>query len=191
VDLAEAAHDAREAVVEWCRERSALARLPLVLYMAWIGVRHLADTDYASWFAALNLGIHEAGHLLFGWQPWQFLTVAGGTLLQLAAPLASTWMFYRQPDYFAIAVCGGWLSTNLYGIATYAADAQALELPLVNVGGGEVDHDWAYMLEGVGLIEWDHTLAFLIRAFAFAVMWVSVAAAVAMLWWMARREASA
>jgi hypothetical protein len=187
VDFAEAVDGAREAVFEWCREHSALPRIPLVLYMAWIGVRHLADTDYASWFAALNLGIHEGGHLLFGWQPWQFLTVAGGTLLQLAAPLASAWMFCRQPDYFAVAVCGGWLSTNLYGIATYAADAQELDLPLVNVDGGEADHDWAYMLEAVGLIEWDHTLAFLIRVVAFAVMWSSVAAAVAMLRLMARR----
>ena len=188
MDLAEAADDAHDAVFEWCRERAALPRIPLALYMAWIGARHLADADYGSWFAALNLGIHEAGHLLFGWQPWQFLTAAGGTLLQLAPPIASAWMFCRQPDYFAMTVCGGWLSTNLYGIATYAADARELDLPLVSVGGGEADHDWAYMLEALGLLEWDHTLALLIRVVAFAVMWSSVAAAAAMLWLMARRD---
>lgn len=190
MDLAEAFADARDAVFEWCRERAALPRIPLVLYLAWVGVRHLADTDYGSWFAALNLGIHEGGHLLFSWQPFDFLTVAGGTLLQLAAPVASVWMFCRQPDYFAVAVCGGWLSTNLYAIATYVADAQELDLPLVSVGGGEADHDWAYMLEALGLLEWDHTLAFLIRVVAFAAMWSSLAAAAALLWLMARRGES-
>lgn len=176
-----------EAVSEWCEGRSWLARAPLVAWFAWIGVRHLADPHYDSLFGALNLGLHEAGHLLFSWFG-VFLTVAGGTLLQLAAPVLSAVMFRRQPDYFALPICGAWLATNLYGVATYLADARAMELPLVTVGGGEplVGHDWNYLLGTLGLLPLDAFLAGCVRLLAFVVLWGSLAAAVAMLVRMAR-----
>jgi hypothetical protein len=184
--FARLAGEAREAVSSWCEGRSAVLRAPLLLWLAWVGVQHLRDTDYQSLFFGLNLGIHEGGHLLFSWQPFEFLTVAGGTLLQLAVPVLSAMMFARQPDYFASAFCGGWLSMNLYNVATYMADARELDLPLVNVGGGEGDHDWNYMLAAVGLLEQDTRLAALVRVAAFLVMWGSVAAGAWMLWRMAR-----
>jgi len=177
--------DVRDAVEEWCRGRAWAPRLPLLLWMAYLGIRHLLDTDYSSILAGLNLGIHEAGHLLFGWLSWNWLTAAGGTILQLAAPLAAAWMFARQPDYFASAFGGTWLATNLYNVATYMADARELDLPLVNVGGGEADHDWNYMLSAVGLLEWDTRLAALVRIAAFLAAWSSVAAGGWMLWRMA------
>jgi hypothetical protein len=182
--------EALETVEEWCATRSPWARAPLLAWMAYVGVRHLFDTDYSSLLGGLNLGIHEGGHLLFSWLSWDFLTVAGGTLLQLAAPVASGWMFSRQPDYFAAAFCGSWLATNLYSIATYMADARELDLPLVNVGGGEGDHDWNYMLASVGLLQWDTVLAALVRVVAFLVAWGSVAAGAWMLWRMRRTPAS-
>jgi hypothetical protein len=174
-------------VSAWCAGRSFLLRAPLVAWFAWIGVRHLADPLYASLFGALNLGIHEAGHLLFSWFGI-FLTVLGGTLLQLAAPLLSGVMFRRQPDWFAVPICGAWLSTNLYGVATYMADARAMELPLVTVGGGEplVGHDWNYLLDAFGLLPYDTVLAGGVRLLAFVVMWGSLGAAVWMLVRMAR-----
>jgi hypothetical protein len=158
-----------------------------VLWLAYIGVRHLGDTDYASLFGAIDLGIHEAGHLLFS-AFGQFLSVAGGTLTQLAAPIISALLFVRQPDYFACAFCGGWLSMNLYNVATYMADARELDLPLVNVGGGEAAHDWNYLLSTLGLLDWDTRLAALVRVLAFLVMWSSIAAGAWMLWRMARRS---
>jgi len=36
-------------------------------------------------------------------------------------------MFFRQRDYFAIAFCLGWLSTNLVGVGFYMADANAMQ----------------------------------------------------------------
>src|SRR5207253_2494489 len=47
----------------------------------------------------------------------------------------------RQPDWFAVTFSGAWLATNLYGVATYVADAREMDLPLVTVGGGEPGHD--------------------------------------------------
>ncbi len=180
----------RESVREWCRGKWWAPRGPLLVWMAYVAARHFLDDDYTSILGALNLGIHEAGHLLFGWLSWDFLTAAGGTLLQLAAPLASAWMFTRQPDYFATAFCGTWLATNLYNVATYVADARAQDLPLVSVGGGEVSHDWSYMLGALHLLEWDTRLAGLVRLAAFLVAWSSVAAGARLLWEM-REQARA
>ncbi|MCK5832154.1 hypothetical protein KAH81_00630 [bacterium] len=109
---------------------------------------------FNSIFKGLNLGIHELGHYLF--LPFgHFLHMAGGTITQLAAPIVSVFLFYRQRDYFAIAVCFGWLSTNFYDIGVYVADARAQELPLVTPFGGEAMHDWFYLLNKLNLLSWD------------------------------------
>jgi hypothetical protein len=180
----------RERVEDWCAGRSGLVRAPLLLWLAYVAVRHVADPLYTSLFGSLNLGLHEGGHLLFGYLPGEFLAVAGGTLLQLAAPVLSAVMFLRQPDYFAVTVCGVWLSTNLYNVAAYMADARAQELPLVTVGDGEcvICHDWGYMLGQLGMLSLDTTLAGLVRLLAFLVMWSSLAAGGWMLWRMARKQ---
>jgi hypothetical protein len=183
--------EVRDEILDWCRERSAVARLPLLAWMSWIGFRHLADGDYQSWFKPLTLGIHEGGHLLFGWLGLDFLTVAGGTLLQLAAPAAAAFMFARQPDWFAVSVAGTWLADSVYDVALYMADARELDLPLVTVGDGEcfdVCHDWHYMLRETGLLAWDTTLAGLLRLGACALLWASVAAGAWMLWRMTRDD---
>jgi hypothetical protein len=178
-----------EEIDDWCAGRSWLARAPLVLWFAWIGIRHLADPLYESLFGALNLGLHEAGHLLFSWTGL-FLAVAGGTLLQLLAPLVSAVMFARQPDYFALPICGAWLATSLYNVATYLGDARAMELPLVTVGDAEaVIHDWNYLLGAMGLLRLDTFLAGGVRVVAFVLLWGSLALDVWMLVRMARAAA--
>ena len=180
-------------VRDWCEGRSAPVRTPLLLYMAYVGTRHLLDTDYGSLLAPLNLGIHEGGHLVFGWLGWRFLTVAAGTLAQLAAPVAAGVMFARQPDWFAACFSGTWLATNLYNVATYAADAREMDLPLVTVGDGEcldTCHDWNYMLQALHLLPLDTTIAALLRLLAFGVEWASVAAGAWMLLAMLRSRRS-
>ena len=178
----------QHAIQHWGRDRSWIPRAPLLLAMIYLSLRHLSDPDYSSLLGGLNLGIHEAGHLLFGLLPFEFLMVLGGTVLQLSAPALSAWMFLRQPDYFAVAFCGTWLATNLYSVATYVADAREMDLPLVTVGGGEARHDWNYLLGVTHLLAWDATLAALIRVAAFLVSWASVAAGAYVLWSMARSE---
>jgi len=176
-------------MVAWCEGRSWIWRAPLLLYLAYIGVRHLADPQYTSLFGGVNLGIHEAGHVVLSFAG-QWVMVLGGTLFQLAAPLVAAFLFLRQPDYFAVPVCGAWLSTNLYSVATYMADARALELPLVTLGaeGGDVEHDWNYLLHSVGLLNYDTTLAGFVRLLAFLLMWSAIAAGAWMCWQMARRR---
>jgi hypothetical protein len=95
----------------------------------------------------------------------QFICVAGGTFLQLFAPIASMVMFLKQRDYFAIAICFGWLSTNIMGVSVYMADAEEMVLPLVTVGNhnGIVTHDWRFLLSKFGLMSHCEELGWLTR----------------------------
>ncbi len=151
------------AAAAWATGRNPWARLGLLLGMTWVFWRHLRDTGYNSLLGGLNLGIHELGHVVFS--PFgQFLAIAGGTLLQCAAPIIAGVLFWRQRDYFAIAFALCWLGTNFFAIAPYAADAIVQELPLVSVGSGEPIHDWGYMLGRLGWMHHATTVGGLFRA---------------------------
>ena len=117
-----------EEAIEWCRGRNWIVRAPLLAYLVYVLVRHVSDPLYSSILGGLNLGIHELGHMVFSFLG-QTMMIAGGTIMQLAIPVFAVFNFYRQRDYFAIAVSFGWLSTNFFNIATYIADARRQELP--------------------------------------------------------------
>lgn len=173
----------------WCAGRCWWVRAPLILWLAVVLVRHLSDAEYQSLFKPLNLGIHELGHFVF--RPFgMFLSIAGGSLLQLLVPAGSLIMFYRQPDFFGIAVALGWLGTNWFDVAVYVGDARSQALPLVSVGGGEVIHDWHYLLQRCGLLNWDHTLQALCSAAGAGTLALAIAFGTWLLWRMARTPAS-
>ena len=48
-----------DAVTEASRGKVWWYRVPLLIPIAWIFSRHLADSEYGSIFAGLNLAIHE------------------------------------------------------------------------------------------------------------------------------------
>ena len=177
----------RDAARAWCAGRAWVVRAPLLAWVAWVGARQFLDPEYESVFGLLNLGIHELGHPLFGCGG-TFLGVAGGTVLQCAVPLGAMAMFRRQPDWFAIAICWGWLGTNCHGIARYCGDARAGRLQLFSPfgGGGHVVHDWEYLLETLGLLHWDGALAAAWRGAAHGCSAVALGAGGWLLWAMAR-----
>lgn len=154
--------DARESAAGRMWQPRAL----LLLICAFIFFRHLQDPLYGGIAKGLNLAIHEMGHVVFGFLGNDFLMIAGGTILQLAAPLVAFWMFHRQRDYFGIAIALCWLATNFFDVAAYAADARAQQLPLVSLGGGDPDHDWFVMLAETNLLNSDKTIAAVIRGLA-------------------------
>lgn len=175
----------RRDAAGWCQGRSWALRAPLLLWFGWILLRHWGDPSYQSLFKPLNLGLHELGHLLlspFG----EFATLAGGSLVQCAAPLVAVVMFRFQGDFFAIAVSFGWLSTNLFDVATYVGDARSKALQLVTPFGGHPIHDWNYLLSRLGLLEWDGTFAFLLRGAATFTMLFGLTAGAWLLWRMFR-----
>ena len=173
----------------WARRRNkawAVFYVALAVYMSYVLVRHLGDAEYQSWLKPLNLGIHEWGHFVFA--PFgEFIKMAGGTILQCLVPLLSILMFVKQRDYFGMLFCFGWLSTNLFGVATYVGDARSRQLPLVTPGGGEAVHDWHYLLGRLGILHWDHTLAFLTRTAATLSMALFLLATLWILYQMTRK----
>jgi hypothetical protein len=166
----------RGDAILWCQGRSWKVRVPVLLLLAYYGVLQAVNPQAWTLFAGINLPIHEGGHLLFRLLGWEFLHAAGGTLLQLFAPIASAWMFSRQRDYFAIAFCLGWLSTNLVGTGVYMADAEALQLPLVTAeGGGVAQHDWEYLFSTLGLLRRCEAIGWLTRQTGTLVMLAGLA----------------
>ena len=147
-----------DATVAASRGKVWWYRPPLLIPLAWIFYRHLADPEYGSIFAGINLAIHEGGHLVFMWLGSDFLTVAGGTFLQCVCPILTGIMFYKQRDFFAIGVACYWLGTNFAHIAPYAADARAQLLPLVSPLQGAPGHDWNYLLGALGLLGQDRAI---------------------------------
>ena len=160
---------------EWARQRWWPLRLLLCLYFVYAFINHLRDPFYQSWFKPINLGIHELGHILFSLFG-QFLAVAGGSIFQLLVPVISVFIFYRQRDFFAISVSAMWLSTNLFDVSTYIADAREMELPLVSpFGGDDIIHDWNYLLGKLGLLNWDRFLAGTVKTWAIVSMFAGLA----------------
>lgn len=121
-----------------------------------------------------NLAFHEAGHPLFSLLS-ENLTVYGGTLGQLMFPLAAGFSFYRKRATLSCAFAVLWLGDNLFNIAVYMADARTQILPLV--GNGE--HDWTEIFSRWGVLQWDTTIAGLVRVMG----WLLIACVGAWLWY--------
>ena len=169
----------------WCVGKQWIWRALLLAWFCFVFVGYIKDSNAGSIFDPFNLCIHELGHLIFGWSG-QFLAVAGGTIIQLAAPIFGMWNFYQQQDFFAVTLCFGWLSTNLFNVSRYMADARSMEIPLVSLGSTEnTIHDWNFLFGQMGLLPFDHSIAGIVWFLAVLSMLVCISAGVWMLWNMA------
>jgi hypothetical protein len=177
-----------DSVSRWARGRNWMVRVPFVVAFVALGVQLLCDSSRATLFGGIDLGIHEAGHVVFRFGG-EVICAFGGSLLQCLAPLLCAIGLARRPDWFGVAFCGVWLSVNLYEVARYVADARAMLLPLVTIGGGDARHDWNFLLDEFGLLRADALLAGMVRVAAFLVMWGSIAASVWLLTIIARSRA--
>jgi hypothetical protein len=180
-----------ERVRAGCHGRNWVIPLAAWLYLAYAGVRQFNDpVNFNSLFWGINLAIHEGGHLLMRPLGNELLHVAGGTLLQLAAPIISLFILGGQRDYFGVSFCFGWLSTNLIGVGVYMADARARELPLVSAEGAgssqAVTHDWAYLFTQFGLMEHDTQIGLVTRGLGTASMAVALIGGAWTIWEMFR-----
>jgi hypothetical protein len=160
-----------------------------LVLLTWPFVRTPIDPGVLDSFLHLpNLVFHEAGHVLF--LPFgRFMSVLGGSLMQLLVPLACAATFVRQQgNRFAAAVCIWWAGQSLVDLAPYVADARALRLVLLGGRtGAEVEgHDWEYLLGSVGLLQWDVVLGRLTHLAGSLVMIGALCWAVVLM--LSRRE---
>ncbi|MFA5361899.1 MAG: hypothetical protein WC335_01460 [Candidatus Omnitrophota bacterium] len=153
-------------ISDWCRGKNWLWRLPVLIFFSYVFIRHVLDPEYTSIFGALNLGVHELGHLVFAFFG-DFLCAAGGTIAQLLIPVIGAVNFYRQKDYFGISFAFGWLSTSFFESARYIGDARAMDLPLVTFfWADDAQHDWNYLLSRMGILQLDTGIAFAVKILA-------------------------
>ena len=146
-------------------------RLGLTAVLAMYGWVLLRAPDSYTWLDSLDLAVHETGHLVFAFGG-EFLTLLGGTLLQLLVPIAFAVALWRQGDRHGATVPLWWLGQSCWNVSVYIKDARAQQLPLV--GGGE--HDWAYLLGRLGLLTYDKALALDVRLIGAAIYAYAVVA---------------
>lgn len=130
-----------------------------------LGFHAFSEQGWVPILDSANLAIHEAGHPLVGILS-QRATVYGGTLFQLAFPLAVALHFRRAGNAVGAAAAWVWLAENLLNVARYMADARAQELPLVGNG----DHDWAEIFWRWGVLHLDGRIAWITRVMAAALI---------------------
>jgi hypothetical protein len=117
-----------------------------------------------------NLVVHEGGHLLFAWFG-KTLGLWGGTILQWLAPLLLAAYFFHQRQSAAFAFCLFFFFENWLYTATYMADARAMVLPLVTAGNSDyVEHDWNTIFTSLGVLQYDTTIAAVVRAIGWCGM---------------------
>jgi hypothetical protein len=113
-----------------------------------------------SFMHLINLPFHEAGHILF--LPFgEFMTILGGSLMQVLVPLVCAGAFlFKQDDSFAASVCTWWAGESLIDLAPYIDDARSLQLMLLGGPASEVEgHDWEAILMRLEWLRYDHRIA--------------------------------
>jgi hypothetical protein len=98
----------------------------------------------------------------------------GGTLLQWMVPFLLAAYFFVQRKTSAFAFCTFFFFENWLYTATYMADARAMVLPLVTTGDPDyVEHDWNTIFTSLGVLEYDTTIAGIVRFLGWCGMiWV-------------------
>ncbi|MCW8917249.1 MAG: zinc ribbon domain-containing protein [Gammaproteobacteria bacterium] len=146
---------------------SRLATFLLFVVWGWsfIWMEVASNEIGASFMHLVNLVFHEAGHVLFI-PLGEFMTILGGSLLQVVVPLLVTGAFlWRQHDPFAASIGLWWTGQSMMDIAPYINDARDRQLVLLGGGTGEERpwmHDWYNLLGQMKMLEQDHRLAALV-----------------------------
>jgi hypothetical protein len=149
--------------------------------MFYVGFMYYAFSKHGEFLFidSANLVVHEGGHALFGWFG-RTLGIWGGTILQWLVPFLLAAYFFSQRQTAAFVFCVFFFFENWLYTATYMADARAMSLPLVTVGDPEfAEHDWNSIFSGLGILQYDTSIATVVRVLG----WIGMISAVA---WLAK-----
>ena len=131
----------------------------------------------------VDLGFHELGHLIGYLLPWELVTAAMGSAMQIAVPLGlSAYFFLVRNERVSAAVCLAWAGTSAWGVHAYVADAPYEQLSLI---GG--DHDWAFILHELDQMGAAAGLARLVWLFGLSCLAAGLALCVLETPWAGRR----
>jgi hypothetical protein len=150
--------------MEEVREKLVMKGL-LIGVLGWLWWR-LLETGELLYLDAVNLAIHEGGHLVFGGMG-RVMAVGGGTLMQLLVPASIGWYFWRvRRELYEAGVVLWWVGQNLVNVGMYIADARVRRLQLI----GDGTHDWGYLLGRVKLLPLAEVLGGGVRWTGLAIM---------------------
>lgn len=141
-----------------------------------------------SFMHLIVLPIHEAGHVLF--LPFgSFMSVLGGSLLQILLPLALMVSFVygfggSRRDNFAASLMLWWAAMATIDIAPYIWDAWDPKLMLLDgrTGAESDGHDWQNILGDLGLSRRAHGIAGLAHTLGLMLMLAAYAWGAALLY---------
>ena len=141
----------------------------LVFYLGFLAYAFSAHGEFL-FIDTANLVVHEGGHNLFGgFGPT--LGLWGGTLLQWLVPFLLAAYFFTEGQLTAFVFCGFFFFENWLYTATYMADARAQILPLVTTGDPDfVEHDFHAIFSHLGLLNYDTTIALVVRSLGWCGM---------------------
>lgn len=117
----------------------------------------------------LTLIIHEAGHTIFGIFGWRFLTVLGGTLLQMLIPFVLFIVSWRGRKIFASQASLYWLGFTWLDSAAYSADAYTQDLPLIG-NLPKSSHDFLNILSDLNILNHYMTVAWIFFTIGFLIL---------------------
>jgi hypothetical protein len=158
-----------DSIVEWSGAREDWRPVSRWAVVAWL-VFYVIFLIYAFnmhggylFIDSANLVVHEGGHLLFRWFG-ATLCLWGGTILQWLVPLLLAAYFFHERQSTAFVFCMFFFFENWLYTATYMADARAMVLPLVTTGDPDyVEHDWNMIFSSLGVLDYDTTIAAIVR----------------------------
>jgi hypothetical protein len=165
-----------DTIVEWSGAREDWRPISRWAVLAWL-VFYVLFLIYAFsmhggylFIDSANLVVHEGGHLLFGWFG-PTLGLWGGTILQWLVPLLLAAYFFHQRQPAAFVFCLFFFFENWLYTATYMADARAMALPLVTAGDSDyIEHDWNTIFSSLGALQYDTTIAAIVRTLGWCGM---------------------
>lgn len=127
--------------------------------------------------STLNLGVHETGHAIFSLLG-TMASMLGASFLQLVPPALLFAYTVKRNRCELRSFALFWIGLSLVDMSYYISDASAKALPVSQLGpmvpGSEDQHDWNYILDGLGLLWIDKLLGQLVYHFGLAFYVVSV-----------------
>jgi hypothetical protein len=167
--------DWRADARDWCRGRAWTWRAATLLFLTWQASIPFRDAEAFHIFRGITFGAHEFGHLFFALSGSEWLGVAGGSLMQFLVPIGAAAIMRYYRDWFGVAACGLWLASSFGDLASYIADARAMDLDLVSFSEDGAIHDWNYLLGKAGLLLQHQAVARLDRFVGVIVLMASLA----------------